>query len=148
MHEWRLSAVFTGRSGRPFSVFASANNGFVGPFANALPDRLGNGRLKNPSIDRWFDGSLFLVPNPPRAGSSGRNIVAGPALPNLDVSAARTIMLSEGRRLQLRWEVFNVTNTPQFALPARDASNPDSMGRITELAGDPRTMQLAIKIQF
>ncbi|HXG64488.1 MAG TPA: TonB-dependent receptor, partial [Blastocatellia bacterium] len=33
---WRMSGIFSHRSGRPFTVFASGNNAFVGAFANAL----------------------------------------------------------------------------------------------------------------
>src|SRR5262249_32105174 len=65
---WTISGVFTRHSGRPFTVFAGANNPFVGPLANALPDRIGDGNL--PSSDRtphhWFDPTPFSLPKPAR----------------------------------------------------------------------------------
>src|SRR5437667_5933655 len=45
------------------------------------------------------------------------DIIEGPGTHNLDVSLFRNIYLTHGeapKRLQLRGEVFNVTNTPQF----------------------------------
>lgn len=49
--------------------------------------------------------------------------------------------------LELRWEMFNVFNTPQFGLPERNVSS-GAFGRITSFAGDPRLMQFALKFNF
>jgi hypothetical protein len=54
----------------------------------------------------------------------------------------------EGRNLEIRWEMFNMFNTPQFALPERNISNAAGVARITALAGDPRIMQFAAKFSF
>jgi hypothetical protein len=49
--------------------------------------------------------------------------------------------------LSFRWEVFNITNTAEFANPNSDISNP-AVGSITTLTGDPRLMQLTLRLQF
>lgn len=146
---WRISGVFGRRSGRPFTVFAGANNAFVGAFASALPDRVGEGALPKSqrSVDQWFDVSAFVVPSPPRPGNAGRNILGGPGLTNLDLAVGRVFSLGYDGRLEFRWEVFNVTNTPQFGLPERNRSS-SAAGTITTLAGDPRVMQFALRILF
>jgi len=43
---------------------------------------------------------------------------------------------------------FNLSNTPQFGLPATNISSPGSVGKITTLAGDPRVTQFALKLVF
>jgi hypothetical protein len=84
----------------------------------------------------------------PRLGTCGRNTLRGPGLTNFDFALARTFgYFGEGRNLELRWEMFNMFNTPQFGLPERNINNA-AAGRITTLAGDPRLMQFALKFSF
>ena len=52
------------------------------------------------------------------------------------------------RRLQLRLEVFNITNTPSFAVPD-GALGSATFGRITSTANNiPRQFQFAAKFLF
>lgn len=70
-------------------------------------------------------------------------LLDGPGLVNFDFAVARSFeCFGEGRRLEFRWEMFNMFNTPQFGLPERNRSS-SSAGRISTLAGDPRVMQFA-----
>ncbi len=39
--------------------------------------------------------------------------------------------------IQARWDVFNVTNTPEFGQPGNNVTS-SSAGSITALSGDPR----------
>jgi hypothetical protein len=83
-----------------------------------------------------------------RLGNCGRNTLRGPDYVNFDFGLGRTFdYFGEGRRLELRWEMFNMFNTPQFGLPQNDISN-SAAGRITTLSGDPRLMQFALKFLF
>ncbi len=152
---WRLSGLSNIRSGRPFTVSANGNStalggarggGLVGAWADCLRDGSLSGDERN--IDRWFDTTAYAVPTPARLGTCGRNTLRGPSLTNFDMAVARTFPLfSEERNLEFRWEVFNVFNTPQFGLPERNLSS-TSAGRISSLAGDPRVMQFALKLNF
>jgi hypothetical protein len=64
------------------------------------------------------------------------------------MALARTFnYFGEGRSLEIRWEMFNMFNQAQFALPERNI-NSGSVGRITALAGDPRLMQFAARFSF
>ena len=101
------------------------------------------------TIDRWFDTTAYAQPAPQnRLGNCGRNTLRGPSITNFDFALARTFdYFGEGRNLELRWEMFNVFNTPQFGLPERNVSS-GAFGRITSLAGDPRLMQFALKFNF
>ena len=55
--------------------------------------------------------------------------------------------LMEGRSLEFRIEVYNVTNTPTFRNPGRDISSAN-FGRITRTRGGPRVIQLGAKLRF
>ncbi|MCI0620639.1 MAG: TonB-dependent receptor [Acidobacteria bacterium] len=150
---WRVSGVTNLRSGRPFTIFAGANNSLVGNrggLANALADCVQDGSLPadERNVDRWFDSGSYSVPTPARFGNCGRNTLDGPGLVNFDFALARSFeYFGEGRRLEFRWEMFNMFNTPQFGLPGRDRSS-SAIGRISTLAGDPRVMQFALKFYY
>jgi len=151
--DWRISGVANLRSGRPFTLFASTNNGLVGNrggLANAVADCLRDGTLPDSqrSVDLWFDPTAYAVPTPARLGNCGRNTLEGPGYANFDFALARSFTyFGEGRSLEFRWEVFNAFNTPQFGLPERNIAS-TSAGTITTLAADPRVMQFALKFYF
>jgi hypothetical protein len=150
---WRLSGLINTHTGRPFTVFASTNNGLVGNrggLANAVADCLADGALPSAvrNINRWFDPNAYAVPTPARLGTCGRNTLGGPGYSNVDFALARSFKyFGEGRSLEFRWEVFNAFNHPQFGLPERNRAS-SAVGQITTLAGDPRVMQFALKFYF
>jgi hypothetical protein len=168
---WRISGTGGFRSGRPFTVRAGNNSTTLGgprggsDFTSAFADCLRDGTLSKSerTIDRWFDTTAYTAPTAPnptkldsagnpvveaRLGSCGRNTLRGPSLTNFDFALARIFdYFGEGRSLELRWEMFNMFNTPQFGLPERNI-NSGAKGQITSLAGDPRLMQFALKFNF
>ena len=152
---WRISGLSNIRSGRPFTISANSNSGPLGGgrgggLVSAFADCLRDGNLSGDerSIDRWYDTAAFAAPTPARLGTCGRNTLRGPNLTNFDIGVARTFdYFGEDRHLELRWEVFNMFNTPQFGLPERNIQS-GSAGRISSLAGDPRVMQFALKFNF
>ena len=76
-------------------------------------------------------------------GNSGRNILFGPGLRNIDLSIGKSFPLGEKRRLQFRAESFNFTNTPAFGQPS---PNINSLGPAAiNSAGDPRRLQFGLK---
>jgi hypothetical protein len=92
-------------------------------------------------------------------GNSGAGFVRGPGQHNLDLALERSFPVSESRNLVLRAEVFNLTNTPQFANPNSGLGygNPllpavasPAFGLITSEQGGPhpRVLQLAAKFLF
>jgi len=117
---------------------------------SALADCLGDGSLSRDerSIDRWFDPTAYAVPSPARLGTCGRNTLYGPGSVNFDFGLARSFdYFGENRRLEFRWEMFNIFNTPQFGLPERNRSS-SGVGRISSLSGDARVMQFALKFYY
>jgi hypothetical protein len=147
---WQATGVFTYHGGLPFTVEASGNNPYVGQEATAYPNRICNGALPSGqrTVSGWYNPACFVVPTPFALGNEGSNILTGPSLTTLDFGLLKSFPLGEQRRLEFRWEAFNIANTPLFGLPSADASSPGTEGRITSLAGDPRVMQFALKFYF
>jgi hypothetical protein len=149
LDEWQLGGILTMQSGSPFTVVNGVDRANVGSGPAQRPDLIRNpnlpGKERNPQ--RWFDTSAFLQPAPFTFGNAGRNMVTGPGLGNLDMSLQRNVPFGEGQRVELRWEVFNVLNTPHFDIPGRIAFSPN-FGRIFSTAESSRQMQFGLKVVF
>ena len=65
---------------------------------------------------------------------------------NFDWLLAKNFTVGERWRAQFRWEMFNMTNTPNWALP-NDSLGGASFGVITS-ASSRRIMQLGLKLNF
>lgn len=70
----------------------------------------------------------------------------GPGHRNVDLAVIRRVALRGGSALELRGEIFNATNTPALGNPNGLFGTP-AFGTIAS-AGDPRVIQLAIKLHF
>jgi hypothetical protein len=141
---FNFSGVITARTGRPFTVTQGGNN--VGQLMTGLPNRIGDGNGEK-TVDNWFDKTAFQAVTSGTFGNSGRNILRGPGLYNIDTALQRRIALGGQTALELRWEVFNILNTVEFGLPDSNISNA-TFGTIARLAGDPRVMQFAVRFVF
>jgi hypothetical protein len=152
---WTLSGIYAWRSGRPYTVNQSNNN--VGTNMTGLPNQVGNpdqgvDRSCNSPTDcaavvRWFDPTAFQAVSSGIYGNELRNQYRGPDWQSLDLSLQRRIDVSSRVGAILRWDVFNVFNTTNLGLPNRNLSD-STVGTISSLAGDPRIMQLSLRVQF
>lgn len=76
-------------------------------------------------------------------GNLGRNVLRGFWQRRVDLSLARSIRLGGARSVELRWDVFNVLNTVNYALPNNViGGSTTDFGKITDSIGGPRVMQL------
>jgi len=176
---WRLGLIATFQSGHPFSVFRSVDQSGTAPHPfGDLPDRpdliadpmepgpvLNNpdpachttasqgGRaadqVRDPSS--WFNPCAFAAPSTKRFGTAGRNIVIGPGIANLDLSAARAFRFAERYGLEFRAEFFNLFNHPQFDMPEIffDSARFAAVGSANAFGnGPPRQIQLGLRFSF
>jgi hypothetical protein len=143
LQDWQFGGIVTLSTGRPFTVFLNTgvNNG-----APSWPDRIGDGRLDNPTVDLWFDPTAFAAPAPNHYGTSGRGVLYAPGTQTVDVTLSRTFPVNRFR-VQFRADAFNLFNTPQFGFPNQNIGSP-TVGRITTTIGDNRSMQFALKLDF
>ncbi|MGE0406546.1 MAG: hypothetical protein AB7O65_09615, partial [Candidatus Korobacteraceae bacterium] len=66
---------------------------------------------------------------------------------NADLAFVKRTRIGERQDLELRTEVFNLTNTPAFAQPNGTLGNA-AFGTITSTVSDPRVIQFGIKFNF
>ncbi len=145
---WRVGMIGSLQSGPTFTVFSLANatNSF-NPGANRA-DIVGQPRLAagERTLGRWFNTAAFAAPAAFRFGTSGRGIMNGPGLINIDSSFAKRIPIHEKWRAELRAEFFNLLNQSNFNLPGRSIGAP-TFGVINS-ARPARSGQLAFRIDF
>ena len=160
---FRTSGVYTYYAGHPFTVNAGGTLGAaLDPFgeATAVPNVVGKPHIVgDPTC--WFFAAknqacsalapnvsdAYVLPAAGVVGNSGRNTLRGPRTNVFDASLLKEFPLGETRNLEFRWEVFNVTNTPEFGQPSSNFSS-GAAGSITTLSGDPRVMQFALRLSF
>jgi hypothetical protein len=148
VNDWTLTGVLTFQSGVPIAVTQTTNNNAFAGFGTERPNLIGNPTLPadERSVSRWFNTSAFQTAPQFTLGSSSRNPVRGPGYRNLDLAVMRRVPMHSDKALELRAEIFNVTNTPPFGAPNGGLGSA-AFGTITT-AGDPRVFQLALKFLF
>ncbi len=70
----------------------------------------------------------------------------GPGRVNFDFAVYKHFRITESKRLQFRWEAFNLFNTPAFGPPNAEVGN-RNLGSISS-ADRPRNLQFALKLVF
>jgi hypothetical protein len=152
---WQVSGILLLRSGLPLTVTTA--QGVQSTGTGNRPNRICDGNLSNPTIDRWFDTSCF-VPTADITGTygdAGRGIIRGPGSFNIDASLIKNTRL--GRyNTEVRIEAFNLLNHPQFGNPNTTIGNA-AVGTISTMLSNPscslcgtteRQIQLALKVRF
>jgi hypothetical protein len=86
-------------------------------------------------------------------GTLGRNAGRGPGFTQLDFALSKTTRLTERLGMQLRIEMFDLVNHPNFANPSGILTDPNfgkstsTIGNLVE-TGTSRQGQLALKFLF
>jgi outer membrane receptor protein involved in Fe transport len=144
--DWQVNLLAYWQSGVPFTVYNATARSNTGAGVDR-PNQTCSGVLDNPTVDQWFDTSCFVGQAQNTIGDSGRNNLYGPPQRRMDFSVFKDVRIGEDR-LQLRLEVFNITNTPSFAVPD-GALGSATFGRITSTGNNvPRQFQFAAKYLF
>jgi len=158
-NDWSLSAILTLNSGG----YSTPGNGsrFNDPTITGLgsrADSVAGQSVLEPSITpvagssqaylQYLNPAAFTAPalGPGSFGTAGAYTIPNPGMVNLDTSIFRTIAVTERRSVQLRWDMFNVMNHPNWNPPSTDFGG-SNVGVISGDAG-PRIMQFAVKYVF
>lgn len=147
---WELSGVFQAQSGTPFSVrnnvdYAGVGAGSGNQFWNLVGDpNTGATGFTNSAV--WFNKAAFAAPAAGTFGVQPRNSLRNPGFWNFDGAVRKNFPVFEQQLLQLRFEMFNVFNHPNWGSAT---SNPTSgsFGLVTSKSGN-RAIQLALKYIF
>ena len=175
---WAIDSIVTARTALPVNVTTNRDLGFgsfpIRPdLVSGVPlylddPSVGGGRRINPAA--------FVIQTTNRQGTLGRNALRGFPLTQVDLALRRQFKLTERVGLQFRAEFFNIFNHPNFADPDGNLGSViggvftpnNQFGRSTQMLGrglgagggfaggfnplyqigGPRSIQLALKLQF
>ena len=113
------------------------------------------GKLGTPG--RWFDPCAFAPPPTGTFGDLGRDTVNGPGFNVTNFTFVKNTAVTEKIRLQLRVEIFNLFNHPNWALPSltefsRASSGvisvSPSAGQVSGTTSNARQIQFGLKLMF
>lgn len=144
---WTFNAIVSLQSGMPVTVTQATNlNAFAGvvlqrPNLIAAPGLSSNQR----TTVRYFNTAAFAAAPQFTFGNASRNPVRGPAYRDVDIALVKHTKVGERVDVELRGELFDVTNTPGFSQP-NGSFGTAAFGSITSTVTDPRVAQVAIKI--
>lgn len=169
---WQMTSIFRYNSGQPIGTNGKIfdNAGWVTNWnlksAMVQTRRVqtgvhfnGEGGLPTMFSDADAAYASFRSPLPGETGD--RNQIRYPAFWTVDMGLQKSFAMPyrEGHKVSIRWDVFNVTNTPIFAGNANTAmgyqpqlpgSNtaPVGFGQFTGTRGESRVMQFALRYDF
>jgi carboxypeptidase family protein len=147
-NDWTVTTLVTLESGIPIAVTQTTNfNAFAG-FGAQRPNLVADPNLPGDerTTSRWFNTAAFVAAPQFTLGSASRNPIRGPSYRNVDLALMRRVPVGSGTAIELRAEIFNLLNTPPLGAPGAVLGGA-GFGTITS-AGDPRVVQLALKLLF
>jgi len=150
---WSVNGIFSTQTGLPTTLLAGTLSGFSDPLllGGGLLWANGNALSLQPSATTPGGVSNFSQPLVGNQGTSGRNHLRLDGLTDLDAAVSKAVSIKENYNLQIRCEVFNLLNHPNFSgfqntLTANPAAS--GFGTYTSTATNMRQMQIALRLQF
>lgn len=174
---WSLDTIYRARSAAPVNITYNRDLGF-GTFAfrpdlvEGVPVYIED---PNAGGGLVFNRDAFRVPVEMRQGSLGRNLYRGFGAQQVDFGVTRVFKFTERVNLRWRTEFFNLLNHPNFgrqsgnlgSMSATSFSKNNNFGKSTLMLGrsmgtgggsggfdplyqigGPRSIQMALKVQF
>jgi hypothetical protein len=177
---WQLNTIITAQSGRPvpivnsddtsganFNVFPTPANFHQHPDLLPGVNPINSNWESAPDTIGYLNGAAFADPpfataaNPQGSfGNLQRNSIYGPKFWNVDFALGKSFSIHDRVNLQIRAELFNIFNHPNFALPnffvlpggtqqGLITQTPDQAQTNPGLGGGgPRVVQLGLKLLF
>jgi outer membrane receptor protein involved in Fe transport len=164
---WQWNTIITVMSGQPIGIITG--NAIVNADGSynyhQRPDIVPgvNPIISGNPANGYINPLAFIDPTG-NFGDLGRDAIYGPGFWNIDFSITKNTNITERLALQLRAELFNIFNHPQFALPGGSisagsplaecsgcfsTSTPDvAQGNPGLGGGGPRVLQFAARFQF
>jgi len=143
---WQISGIATVESGIPLALTQTTNfNAFAG-FGTQRPNCVGDPAPDHATTAAYFNPAAFAIAPQFTLGTCSRNPVRGPSYQDADLAFIKHTNITERYALDFRTEIFNLTNTPPLNAP-NVVFGSAAFGTITS-AGDPRVIQLALKLNF
>jgi hypothetical protein len=161
---WQVSSFFTLQSGAPFTVLngsdpTGALAGIDGLVGNAIRPNLNTDLdLSSMTVNEILEAggaSLFrpLCGNPSptcageRVGNVPRNSLRADGVVNVDIGIVKNTRFANGQNVQIRFEMFNATNTRNFGIPDGRINSANFLNERTTNGGN-RRMWVAVRYTF
>jgi hypothetical protein len=168
LRNWWIDGMFTARSAFPLSVtvfrdLGLGSNTYRPDVVAGVPLYLNDPTA--PGGTR-INPAAFVIPTEVRQGTLGRNALRGFGMWQVDLAARRNLQFSQRVTVQLRAEIFNVLNHPNFGDPVTSLTSGlfgiSTSTLATSLGGGglnggfnplyqvggPRSAQLGVKLLF
>lgn len=152
---WELASLGQFRSGIATTVYIPISETGNDDTTNQRPNVVPYVSVypANQSINNFYNPAAFSIPAAGTYGNAGRGIVYGPGLFNADLSAIKNTSITERLKFQLRGEIFNVFNHPNFGQPGSTLGSSgfgvvyNTLGRTIGF-GTSRQIQLSARFTF
>jgi hypothetical protein len=150
---WNLNGVLSFNSGTAFDlgsgkdIAQTGNYNYGNGYGYERANIVGNPYPANKGPAEWINVAAFQTPALDTFGDLGRNSLRSDWNKNLDLSIFRQFPITERFRLEFRFETFNLTNTPVWAIPVTSLEAPN-FGAVTQTANVPRQLQFGLKLYF
>ena len=86
---WSVSFAVTAHTGFPITVIDSANPSLQASRSPERPNRIGDGAVENPTLERWIDRAAFVSAPRGQFGNAGVGILRAPGYQNVDLSVSK-----------------------------------------------------------
>ena len=157
---WETNYVFLARSGKQYNLVVngdvaniSGNGGSLTGYGRPnvvgdpnAPCTIAGKTVPTGTQSCFFNPAAFNAPSF-SFGNAGRDLLRDEPFFNMDFSLIKNIPFGESRRLQLRFEAFNVFNFQILGTPGTTIGL-SSAGVISSVASTPRQLQMAAKFSF
>jgi hypothetical protein len=160
-----LSGSVSFHTGTPYTALVqgaladfSGSSGSFSTRADLLPGC--NPNAGPHTVGLWFNLSCFAAPGSVFPGTTivapgtlfgdaGRDTITGPNFISVNMAIARSMVLNRDgqHRLDMRWEVTNITNHPNYSSFGTTVNALNNYGKITSALG-MRTMDAVIRLNF
>jgi hypothetical protein len=147
---WQLSGIFYAQSGNPATITQPSS------LESSRPDYKSGEEV---ILSNWSSSLRYLNPAaftrvpissvsglPVRPGSVGRASIYGPGFWSVDLSIAKATAITEGVKLQFRFDMFNAFNHTNFSGFQTDVTR-GNFGVFTSTRG-ARTVQIGLRLSF
>ena len=152
---WTISSTITLQSGQPIAVGMSLPrlaDGNQRPNVSCPDPGTGIGYHQAAATGQPFINSdCFSDPGDQQLGNAPRYFesLRLDSIKRVDAALRKEFAITEGARLQVRFESFNLLNTTRFGAP-NNAWGESTFGQVTELApgANPRRSQIVARFEF
>ena len=142
---WGVEGITRYQTGGPVNVLLGQDRANVGS-TYQRPDVIRDPNTGPRTPEKWFDTDAFRMPAPYTYGNAGAFIVESDGRHNWDLSIAKQFSVYEQQRLEIRAELFNISNSVSMGDPNAQFSSP-AFGQVTGATAS-RQIQIALRYAF